>query len=118
MNLNRFLEPPPAMEKRYYRYFVFINLGYIFSFFVHGLNILLFSLLSVTPLVIHNLVSMFIFIAAIIINRQGLFFTALAIAILEFISHAVFVTYYIGWGSGYPHYLFFSCCYCVSCTSR
>lgn len=107
MNVKKILEPPSGINKRYYRFFVFINLGYIISLFVHLLNILLFYLLDVPPMVIHNIISSFIFAAVIIINRRGFFFTALTIGILEYVSHAVFTTYNIGWGSGYPHYLFF-----------
>jgi adenylate cyclase len=105
--MYKILEAPRGLPSRFYRYFIFINIGYICSFLVHGFNVALFSYLEVPLLVTHNVISMAVFAVVIVINRSGYFFTALTIAILEFISHAVFVTWLIGWESGYTHYLFF-----------
>ncbi len=107
MNIKTLFQAPLTLDKRHYRYFIFINYGYILSFLIHTINILLFYNLGVRPLVIHNVISVFIFIGCIVINRRGAFFAALTIGILEFISHAAFCTHYIGWDSGYPNYLFF-----------
>ena len=96
----------PKIEPQNVKFFRATQGVYAAGFLVHLLLVVIFGWFGFKEMTLFNvLVSVPIFGAAFIFNRQGRHSLAFAFAFFEFFVHQVLVVYYLGWDSG-AHYWF------------
>ncbi|MBK9148856.1 MAG: adenylate/guanylate cyclase domain-containing protein [Flavobacteriales bacterium] len=100
-----FIEIPPVISFRNYRFYLVGNVAYNFALFVHSLWAVLFGVLGVTQLMYFNLGSVAIFIACIVLNRRGIHMFPTIIGVGEVIAHQVYACHLLGVDSGYQLYI-------------
>ena len=97
--------PAQYSESNYYRFLVTANYGYLSSAIIHSLLIVLFLMIDVNTLALYNLASVLLWGVVIIINLKGYWKTALTLAYIEVLIHAILCTVILGWASNFHFFL-------------
>lgn len=87
------------------RYFVIGQIVHAFGFFVHLSWILTFFLLDAYIMAYVNIASAAIFYLTYKMNKNKMFFLAIAIAVIEVTVHQVLAVIFLGPGTGFQFYL-------------
>jgi diguanylate cyclase (GGDEF)-like protein len=101
---NRLLKAPDA-RARETRFSQVLHHIYQLGLLLHVAFFVLFTLLEIWPLSALNLLSIGIYLLALIVNHGPRWLTALGVVYIEVIFHAVAVTELLGWATGFHYYL-------------
>ncbi|HRF46379.1 MAG TPA: diguanylate cyclase [Anaerolineales bacterium] len=82
------------------RYFVYVALG------LHALFIPIFYALNVRTLALANIVSVLLYVAAIVVGRRGRYGVGFILCAIEVLGHSVLAVLNLGWESGFQYYIF------------
>jgi diguanylate cyclase (GGDEF)-like protein len=88
-----------------YRFFKLTDYLYVFGLVFHILMIPLMLKLNADVVARYNIFSILIFLSSLILNRKGQHNLAFTLAFLEVNVHTYVTTYYLGWESGFYHYI-------------
>lgn len=94
-----------SADERYYR---ICKTGFMFGLLQHTLLLVVFYLLSLPILSLYNGISILTFVVALYLNEKRHFYAAMTLAYIEITIHQVFVTYMIGWETGFHIFLIFN----------
>ena len=100
-----FIERPPNVREENHQHFVLLSIALLFGLVSHGSWIPLFWFLGVKPLAFFNVLSVSLFLLAIILNRKGYHFTSLTVGVIEVCSHQTLCVVIIGWSAGFQYYI-------------
>lgn len=102
---DRRRDPGSRIESGNYRLYLVIRHAGLAGLIAHVGFIPLFWLLGLPVLAAFNVLSVVIWLAARWRNEYGNHGLAIFLLTAEVVAHAVLATLYLGWGSGFPHYL-------------
>lgn len=97
--------PPEYSTPQWIRAYVFANYGYLNGLISHIMFILIFAILGVTSLAVFNILSVSLWLIAIVLFRKGYFWHSYITIGFEIIAHAAVCTAIIGWETGFQYYV-------------
>jgi len=100
-----FFECPSAVKESAYPTYVPINFGAIVCAVDHFGWLIIFYLLDVTSLSLFNILSVSMWVSAVVLNRKGYHYTALTIGCIELLLHQALCVIIIGWGTGFQYFI-------------
>ncbi|HMV68460.1 MAG TPA: adenylate/guanylate cyclase domain-containing protein, partial [Myxococcota bacterium] len=102
--VHRFLSTPPAdLDADRSDVFAFTTWSMLLALVTHLTYAVIFTWVQLTPLALFNVCSTALFVVCLHIARKGWTNTAMAVACVEVLAHAVLATLYVGFAAGF-HY--------------
>jgi sigma-B regulation protein RsbU (phosphoserine phosphatase) len=97
--------PPEYYTPRFLRAMVFGNYAYPLGILPHSLFIAIFALIGVRTLALFNIISVILWVTALILHRRGYISQGYFLITIENIAHAAVCTVVIGWDTGFQYYV-------------
>lgn len=107
------LRKPARVAKDQYLEFVTIQISSLFSLLAHVFLVVLFRHYEVTPMVLFSLLSMSLWILAIVANRRGEHLLAVILVCTELCGYSIAAVYFLGLEFGFQFYLWPTTCLAV-----
>jgi hypothetical protein len=106
LRIREFLieKPIRVKEENKQHYFIISLMTYI-GIITHAFFLPLFWVIGVKQLAYFNVLSVFLWALAIILNRRGFHFVSFTIGMIEILLHQMLCVYFIGWGAGFQYYI-------------
>lgn len=89
----------------FYRTYVWSNHVYLYTAILHFCLIFFFAYLGIRELALFNILSVLLWISAIVFNLRGKITLGYIIGNFEVLIHVLLCTVFIGWESGFHYYL-------------
>jgi hypothetical protein len=96
---------PPKITPLYLRFYKLCNLVLTLGMFVHLLWVFVFMYMELHAMAFINIISFFLYVFCIVINRRGYHLTSVGMMVCEIIFHQIIAVHMIGWDAGFQYYM-------------